>query len=280
MRKTKVIYALMASAMLCIAVTGCGSGTNETGEDYNIDIESTTTPAPTESVNLGSATDPDDVTPTTEPTATSTPVPTETPTPEPTATSTPTPELTEAPMSDWFAENGITIYGEGAYKYAGEAQHWWQDGSYTLEVATLKVKFSMSETANNDGTVTYTGVFENSNHTFKDGAWGTAYGYEFIADRYTGEVFIPNDDKPYDFNVTLEDGTVVNMIVTCSQQWADTVDEINILTINVTAPADYNGLVFGRTCLDEEAASNFEFGTYCTVPELPKGGGEIIYFAK
>lgn len=101
MKKTKVIYALIVSAMLSLAVTGCGS--NETIEN-DMSVESTT-PAPTDAVDSGGVVDSDDVTPTTEPTATSapeptatsTPVPTETPTPEPTTTSTPVPTEISTP---------------------------------------------------------------------------------------------------------------------------------------------------------------------------------------
>ena len=180
MRKTKVIYALIASAMLSLAVTGCGS--SET-IDNDMSVESTT-PAPTNAVDLGDVVDSDDVTPTTEPTATSTPeptatstpVPTETPTPEPTATSTPvptaTPEPTEAPkMTDWFEENGYKVSEAGDYSYMGYVNEHHTDGSKDTLAQVRTGKCEFSEVDNGDGTKTITARIEVDTHKTEEGSW-------------------------------------------------------------------------------------------------------------
>lgn len=257
MRKTKVIYALIASAMLSMAVVGCGS--SET-IDNDMNVENTT-PAPTDSVDLGGAVDPDDVTPTSEPTATSTPVPTETPTPEPTATSTPTPtatpeptatptpEPTEAPAveevkADWFAENGYKVSEAGDYSYMGYVIEYHTDGSKDTLAQVRTGKCEFSEADNGDGTKTITARIEVDTHKTEE-SWSGLTGVTFVADRYTGTAYTVSDYKlTENFTVILEDGREVTITV-YQEQVSSSGASNDYEVFTITVPSDYDGIVCG-----------------------------------
>ena len=308
MRKTKVIYALIASAMLSMAVVGCGS--SET-IDNDMSVESTT-PAPTDAVDLGGVVDSDNVTPTSEPTATSTPeptatstpvptetptpeptatstpVPTETPTPEPTATSTPvptatpTPEPTEAPkMTDWFAENGYTINGQGKFSYDGLVDHYKGTSDVILEekvVVPVTGEFTANEVDNGDGTKTITATIKSNNVSFNDTDISIVYGFDFIADRYTGTaIFVTDYDMTETYVVVQEDGTEITFTVNSSWTYKTSASGYRIHTSTVTVPSDYDGLVFGWA---PKVNEEINWGSTMNMGDItPYEGCDIVFFA-
>ena len=295
MKKRKFIYALLMSAMLSVAVCGCGS--NETIED---DLEVKTTEAPSSgSVDMGMSETTE--TPTEAPTETPTEAPTETPVPnplpteapivviepsvepvvEPTEVPTEVVEPTEVPQkADWLADNGYTVNGVGAFSYNGLVDLYNAEGVSTLGTAKVDGTFDMSEVDNGDGTKTVTAVITTP--TYKDEyGWSAYRGFAFVVDRHTGTAFINFDfNQDENFTVTFEDGTEISLTIYMTQGVADTQYEDMVDTFKVTVPADYDGLVFGVA--PTQGFKNW--GSTLSITELttyfPNDTCEFVFFSK
>ncbi len=218
MRKTNIIYALLMSTMVSLAVNGCGS--NET-IDNDMSVESTT-PAPTYSVDLGGVVDSDDVTQTTEPTATSTPVPTEAPTLKPT---------------NAFAD--VEVLGLGTYFDITYPRY--EKGQLVEEIITV----GFDNVTLKDGRIRYTFQTNWSEHTdFCVTVVDKNTGIEFVEAGTTISPLVCSDPS-----IILADGTVVEFTITAFSSWDDW--ELNHTDKMIFVPAEYDDFLFVWKVYDE-----------------------------
>ena len=146
---------------------------------------------------------------------------------------------------DWFEENGYTINEEGEYEFRTYVNYTAPDLTKTPVALTLEGNAQITEVDNGDGTKTITAEFIHAPYEFAD-AWGTASGYYFAADRYTGTVYINGYygvDEP--FSIKYDDGIKVEMTANWSKNTATSANMNKIDKMVVVAPINYDGVVFG-----------------------------------
>ena len=183
--------------------------------------------------------------------------------------------------TDWFEENGYTIYETGEYEFKTYVEYIDGENNRTPVPVTLNYTINVTETDNGDGTKTVTGVFTHSPYVFEDGAWSTGRDFCFVADRYTGTVFINEEfERNEFFSVTYEDYTAVNLSIYLEQNKATNKDMNKIQTVKVVVPSDYDGLVFGHMGNKTELSEDFWGATYNVLELIVQDENcEVKFFA-
>lgn len=261
MKRTKVIYALLVSAMMCVALIGCGSETKNTGTDLKVSSDS--------EVNVSESTEASkqEVAETTE------------------APKQEVADITEEEISkkDWLTENGYVVNGVGTHTYTGEIT--WFDDNWSVigyQIMSEPITFEMTETDNGDGTKTIVysltrGIYYGENVMQAGSALEASF---FLTDRYTGTTF-SNGYLNYDdvFKIACEDGTVID--ITNRFESSSEADSLTYICI-ATMPSDYDGLVYGVVGNTHDVNVNLGgMSRTLHVTELPRSEGcDILFFGE
>lgn len=194
----------------------------------------------------------------------------------------PTEDVTPSAEDDFFTANNYTFKQYGYYEFVGDVQHLHEDNSVTEEVQTLSGSMDYIVADNGDGTKTYTITNESNYFIHNDGewsSWSTGNFYYLIGDRYTGKVH-STDIGSGIVSVTNADGSVTDIKYDSVLTSQGDKGSPLVVQIVVTVPADYDGLVIGRTSQNSATESLLTHNTDMMANEVVlTGNAELLWWA-
>jgi hypothetical protein len=251
--KKKVLAVAAVGVMTLGLLTGCGSNTevSRVDEDNVVvqDSEDTETEEPTEE-----------------------------------ETEEVTEEATEEELT-WFEEQGLAITAQGDFTYVATA---YDANDATNTETEFEVPASVTITETTDGVedgyknviAVFTSDMSGSPEGYGWGNWASAF------DRYTGTSFEYDNTTLYDTAskagyITIQNGEdSYEVSIAFDTQWNES---IQIFTITVTCPVDYDGAVFqignnSPTLIEINDTIDYSARLY-TIDELPFYGDGYYYFS-